>query len=363
MKGPGSLPATRPLNPISSVENPCCNRVLFGVVLALVKVMRRRDFIKGVAVSATWPLAARAQKQGVPLIGFLSSRSEIDSTFSVAAFRQALSEAGYVEGRNVATAYRWADGQYDRLPKLAADLVSRQVAVIVAAGGAAAQAAKAQTTMIPIVILIGEDPVKFGLVASLNKPGGNVTGVSTFNAMVGSKRLELLHELVPNATVVALLVNPKYPSAESETRETQAIARAIGLNLIVLNAGTEHEIDVAFETLVEQRVGALIITGDPLFVSRRDKIVALAARYAVPTIYVQREFAVAGGLIGYGTNLTDGYRQVGMYAGRILKGTKPSDLPVLQPTKFDLVINLKTAKALGLTVPDKLLALADEVIE
>jgi putative ABC transport system substrate-binding protein len=323
--------------------------------------MRRRELIALVGGAITWPVRVRAQQPSIPIIGFLSSRSEIDSAFSVAAFRQALNEAGYAEGRNVSIAYRWADGQYDRLPKLAADLVSRQVAVIFA-GGPAAHAAKAATTMIPIVFLTGEDPVKFGLVASLNRPGGNITGVR-FNAMVGSKRLELLHDLVPNATMVAFLANPKFPSAESETREAQATARALGLNLIVLNASREHEIDVAFATLVEQHVGALIITGDPLFVSRRDKIVALAARYAVPTIYVQREFAVAGGLIGYGTNITDAYRQVGMYAGRILNGIKPSDLPVLQPTKFDLVINLKTAKALGLTVPDKLLALADEVIE
>ena len=245
---------------------------------------------------------------------------------------------------------------------MAADLVSRQVALIFA-GGPAAHAAKAATRTIPIIFVSGEDPVKFGLVASLNRPGGNISGVSTFNAVLGSKRLELLHELVPTIATIGLLVNPNYPSAGLEIGETQVAARAVGRNLIILNASTESEIDAAFASLVQQRVGALVVTGDPLFVSQRDKVVMLAARHAVPTIYVQREFAVAGGLIGYGTSLTDAYRQVGIYAGRILKGAKPGDLPVVQPTKFDLVINLKTAKALGITIPDKLLALADEVIE
>jgi len=327
--------------------------------------MTRREFITLLcgAAATTWPLVARAQQTSMPVIGFLSSRSEIDSALHVAAFRQALREVGYVEGQNVAIDYRWADGQYDRLPGLAADLVSRQVAVIFAGGGSAARAAKAATTMIPIVIVIGEDPVKFGLVASLNRPGGNISGMSTFNAVLGSKRLELLHELVPTVATIGLLVNPNYPSAELEIGETEVAAHAVGRNLIILKASTASEIDAAFASLVQQRVGALVVTGDPLFVSQRDKVVTLAARHAVPTIYVQREFAVAGGLIGYGTNLTDAYRQVGIYAGRILKGEKVADLPVVQPTKFELVINIKTAKALGLTVPDKLLALANEVIE
>ena len=245
---------------------------------------------------------------------------------------------------------------------LAADLVSRQVALIFA-GGPAAHAAKAATRTIPIIFVSGEDPVKFGLVASLNRPGGNITGVNTFNAVLGSKRLELLHELVPSVATIALLVNPNFPGAGLEISETQTAAGAVGRNLIILNASTDSEIDAAFVTLVQQRIGALVITGDPLFVSRRDKVVALAARHAVPTIYTQREFAVAGGLIGYGTSLTDAYRQVGIYAGQILRGTKPADLPVVRPTKFDFVINLKTARALGLEIPPGLLVQADQVIE
>src|SRR5262245_10091819 len=256
----------------------------------------RRELLAALGgAAAAWPRAARAQQARMPVIGFLSSRSSNDSALQIAAFGQALSEAGYVEDRNVAIDYRWADGQYDRLPGLAADLVGRQVAVIFA-GGPAAHVAKAATMTIPIVFVSGEGPVKFGLVASLNRPGGNITGVSTFNAVLGSKRFELLHELVPNAATMAMLVNPNYPSAGLEIRETEATARAVGRNLIILNASTESEIDAAFATLVQQRIGALVVTGDPFFVSRRDKVVALAARHAVPTIYVPREFAPAGGM-------------------------------------------------------------------
>jgi putative tryptophan/tyrosine transport system substrate-binding protein len=325
--------------------------------------MRRRALIKLIAGSAVaLPLATRAQQPAMPVIGFLSSRSESDSALQVAAFRQALSEAGYVEGKNVAIDYRWAEGQYDQLRGMAVHLVGRQVSMIFAAGPAA-HVAKAATTSIPIVFVSGEDPVKFGLVASLNKPGGNITGVTTFNAVLGSKRVELLHQLVPNAPILALLVNPKYPSAESEISETRAAVQSFGCNLVVLSASTESEIDAAFVQLAEERVGGLIVTGDPFFVSRREKLVASAARHAVPAIYVQREFAAAGGLIGYGTNLTDAYRQAGIYTGRILRGAKPGDLPVVRPTKFDFVINLKTANALGLDIPPTLLALASEVIE
>jgi putative ABC transport system substrate-binding protein len=326
--------------------------------------MRRRDFITLVGGAAAWPVVARAQQPSMPVIGYLALTSRDPSANTIAAFRQGLNETGYVEGQNVAIEFRWAESQNDRLPALAAELVHRQVAVIVATGGPGpALAAKAATTTIPIIFNSGSDPIRFGLVASINRPGGNVTGVYMFTAAMDAKRLGLLHELVPTAAMIAVLMNPTYPNAEVQTKEVHEAARTLGLQIQILRASTEQDLDTAFATLAQLRAKALLVCADPFFNSRREHIVALAARYAVPTIYEQREFAVAGGLASYGTSLTDAYRQIGIYTGHVLKGDKPADLPVMQSTRFEFVINLKIAKTLGLAVPEGLVLAADEVIE
>jgi putative tryptophan/tyrosine transport system substrate-binding protein len=312
---------------------------------------------------AAWPRAAHAQQPAMPVIGFLHAASPEAYAPMMTAFRQGLREAGYVEGHNVAIEYRWAEGHYDRLPALAADLVRRRVAEIVTGGTPPALAAKAASSTIPIVINVGIDPVQIGLVASLNRPGGNVTGFAVLTVELGAKKLEVLHELVRTSAAVALLVNPSTPSAEPETKGVRDAARSLGLQLHVLDASTEGEIDVAFGKLIELRAGGLVVSVDAFLNSQRTQIVALAARHAVPAIYGVREFATAGGLMSYGTDLADVYRQVGIYAGKILKGAKPADLPVQRVARVEFVINLKTAKTLGLTFPITLLGRADEVIE
>jgi len=327
--------------------------------------MRRRDFIAFVCGTAfAWPLAARAQQPAMPVIGFLSNASPEVYAIRLCAFRQGLKEAGYVEGQNVEVEYRWAEGQNNRLPALAAELVRRQVAVITASSTPSAFAAKAATATIPIVFGVAVDPVKVGLVASLNRPGGNLTGVTNLNVEVGPKRLELLHELLPAATTIAMLVNPTSPStAEPSSRTLQVAARTLGLQLHVLHASTERDFDTVFATLVQLRAAGLVIMPDTLFLAHSEQLGALTVSHAVPTVYAYRPFAAAGGLMSYGSDETEYYRLVGIYVGRILKGEKPADLPVQQSTKVELIINLKTAKALGLTVPLPLSGRADELIE
>jgi putative ABC transport system substrate-binding protein len=326
--------------------------------------MRRREFITLLGGAAAWPLAARAQQPAMPVIGFLNTTSPDVSTDLLRAFRQGLKDTGYLEGENVAIEYRWAEDQYDRLPELAADLVRRRVAVIAATGNmATALAAKARTTTIPIVFMNSGDPVQAGLVASLNRPGGNVTGVSNMAVELGAKQLGLLHELVPGDALIAVLVNPNSPITESFIADLRLAASAIGRQIEILTATTNREIDAAFAGLTQKKIRALVVGLDTLFLSRRVQLITLTTRHAVPTMHPVREDVEADGLMSYGPSIIDAYRLVGVYTARVLKGEKPADLPVIQPTKFELVIKLKTAKALGITVPPTLLARADEVIE
>jgi putative tryptophan/tyrosine transport system substrate-binding protein len=328
--------------------------------------MKRREFISLLGgAAAAWPIMVRAQQPAMPMVGFLDPRSPEANADRVGAFRQGLKDAGYVEGENVAIDYRWAENQMDRLPELAAELVRRRVAVIAASGGPdTAFAAKMSTTVIPIFFAVGDDPVRLGLVASLARPGGNLTGINFFVSELAAKRLELLRQLVPTATRVAVLVNPTEATlTESTLRDVEAVARVVGLQIKVLNASTSREIDMAFETIGRERPDALFVGTDPFFVSRRVQLAQLTTLHKVPAIYALRQYAESGGLMSYGASLTDTYRQMGAYAGRLLKGAKPADLPVVQASKFELVVNAQTARMLGLTVPPSLLAVADEVIE
>jgi putative tryptophan/tyrosine transport system substrate-binding protein len=326
--------------------------------------IRRREFVATLGGAAAWPLAAHAQQPAMPVVGFLSPGSAAAFSSRTDAFRRGLNETGYTEGRDVAIEYRWADGHFDHLPALVADLVQRRVTVLAVGGGPApALAAKAATSEIPILIVTGDDPVKYGLVASLNRPGGNITGAAFFSTTLAAKRLELVRQLVPASDGVALLVNPNNVESVNEARDLKAAAQAVGQQTTVLRAGNASELDAVFADVAQPRIKAILVGSDAFFVVLRDQLVALAARYAVPTMYPIREFVVTGGLVSYGNSIPDAYRQIGLYAGRILKGEKPADLPVAQPTKFELVINLKTAKALDLTIPPGILAIADEVIE
>jgi putative ABC transport system substrate-binding protein len=330
----------------------------------MASYIERRKFLAALGGAAAWPLAARAQQSTMPVIGYLSSfPADINSKLAQ-AFRQGLNDAGFFEGRNVIIEYRWdGEGRYDQLPTMAADLVGRRAAVLFASPIPAALAAKAATTTVPIVFAIGSDPIETGLVVSLNRPAGNVTGATFLSVELGAKRLELLRDFVPKIASIGLLVNPNNPNAAVQTKEMQAATTALGLHLHVLSAGSQSDFDNAFATLVQERTDALVVSADPFFFSHRDQVVALALRYSMPAVYYAREFVAAGGLISYASSFSDSFRQAATYVGRILKGEKPADLPVLQPTKFELVINLKTAKALGLSVPPTLLARADEVIE
>jgi ABC-type uncharacterized transport system substrate-binding protein len=326
--------------------------------------VRRRTFIAGLCAAAPWPFAARAQQGPMPAIGYLSGGSPGPFAPFVAAFRQGLNDTGYVEGKNVAIQYRWAEGQYERLPALAKDLVARNVDLIAASGGdLAARAAKSATSVIPIVFTSGDDPMATGLIASFARPGGNLTGEALLVVELHAKRLELISELVPRAKVIGLLVNPSSPQTERVTRTMRVASRAKALELHILTAAAESDIETAFVSLAQHQVGALVVQADPFFITRRDQLATLAAQHAIPAVYEGRQFAVAGGLMSYGTKFTDVYRQIGVYAGRILKGEKPGDLPMILPTRFELVLNLKVAKALGLTIPQSILLLADEVIE
>ena len=325
--------------------------------------MRRREFITLLGSAAVaWPLMARAQQPAMPVVGFLRSTSLADSTHLVTAFRQGLKEAGFVEGQNITVEYHYADNQIDRLPALVADLLRRPVAVFIG-NLAPALAAKAATTTVPIVFATGSDPIRDGLVASINRPGGNVTGVSFFSSVLGAKRLELLRQFVPKATTIAMLVNPNIPNTEAERSDVQAAAQALGQQLLILDVSSDRDLETAFATFVQRGAGALLVGTGAFLNSHREHVVALAARHALPASYIWREAALAGGLMSYGTSIPDAYRQVGIYAGRVLKGEKPGDLPVMQSTKFELMLNLKTAKTLGLEVSDRMLVAADEVIE